>query len=77
MTLLNTYPSGKQYLEIFLVGGWGMKRWGEKALEAIMTFARGAGCSTLAAGGRLGWNYFAKKYPNSRVDSLIAIDLEA
>ena len=77
MTWINGYPSGKKYLEIFLVGGWKISLWASLAIEEIIRFARGAGCSVVAAGGRLGWNRLAKKYTNARTDSLVAIDLEA
>lgn len=76
MTQIHTYPSGLQYIEIFLVGGSKLREWAITAYEMITEFGKSMGCSTLVAGGRLGWNKIAKLCnSNARTDSLVAIDL--
>ena len=76
MTTINHYPSGQKYMEVFLMGGWKMALWAEKALDSVLQYARLVGCQVCAAGGRLGWNRIAKKYGDKvKTDSLVAIDL--
>jgi len=76
MTIINTYPSGLKYLDIFLLGGWKFHKWAMDGYNAIKEFALSQGCVTLAAGGRSGWSKVVKKYePEARTDSLIAINL--
>lgn len=55
VTAIQSFPTQKRELFVFLLGGNDADKWLSQATETLTNYARGWGCTMISGGGREGW----------------------